>query len=167
MAVHIRLARLGRTHRPYYRVVAIDSRNHREGRAAEILGTYDPMLVEKNIQVNIDRVHAWVNNGAKVSEAVRSLLQREGYQPLSDEAKEAISKRRGKRRAASKTRAKKDGKKWEAPSRRSLIKHQKAQKQAGLATRDEQLSAHRTAKAAAEAAAAPAEEASAEGSSES
>ena len=44
MAVHIRLARLGRTHRPFYRVVAIDSRNHREGRAAEVLGTYDPML---------------------------------------------------------------------------------------------------------------------------
>ena len=47
MAVHIRLARLGRTHRPFYRVVAIDSRNHREGRAAEVLGTYDPMLAEK------------------------------------------------------------------------------------------------------------------------
>ena len=158
MAVHIRLARLGRTHRPYYRVVAIDSRNHREGRAAEILGTYDPMLAEKNIQVNIDRVHAWVNNGAKVSEAVRSLLQREGYQPLSDEAKEAVSKRRGKRRAANKTRAKKDGKKWQAPSRRALLKHKKAQKQERLSAQEEQLAKHRAAKEAAAAAAAPAEE---------
>lgn len=159
MAVHIRLARLGRTHRPFYRVVAIDSRNHREGRAAEILGTYDPMLPAKNIQVKIDRVHAWINNGAQLSESVTSLLRRDGYAPLPEEAIQSAAKKRAKRRAAAKSRAKKDGKKWVAPSARAVAKHQKAQKQARLAAQEEALAAHRAAKAAAEAAAAPAEEA--------
>ncbi|TVR47221.1 MAG: 30S ribosomal protein S16 [Planctomycetota bacterium] len=154
MAVRIRLTRLGRTHRPYYRVVAIDGRNHREGRAAEILGIYDPLLSEKNMQVDIDRVHAWVNQGAQLSESVYNLLKHSGYSPLSEEAKTSKTKKAQKRRAANKSRAKKDGKKWEAPNRRARTKHLKAQKQARLAAQEEALAAHRAAKAAA----APAEE---------
>ena len=158
MAVHIRLARLGRTHRPFYRVVAIDSRNHREGRAAEVLGTYDPMLAEKNIQVNIDRVHAWIKEGAQLSESVNSLLSRDGYDVLPQEVKDSAAKKRAKRRAASKSRAKKDGSKFVPASRRAVNKHKKALKVARLAEQEEKLAAHRAAQEAAAAAEAPAEE---------
>ncbi|TVR15142.1 MAG: 30S ribosomal protein S16 [Planctomycetota bacterium] len=158
MAVRIRLARFGRSHRPFYRVVAIDSRNHREGRASEVLGTYDPLLPEKNISVDIERVHAWISQGALLTEAVRSLLKRGGYQVQPETVIASQEKKRAKKSAARKSRAKKDGKKWQAPSRRAVLKHKKAQKQERLAAYEEQLAKHRAAKEAAAAAEAPAEE---------
>src|SRR3954471_17705346 len=80
MAVCIRLSRFGRLHRPYFRIVAIDGRRHREGEASEILGSYDPLLKDKNIQVNMDRVGAWISQGAQVSESLTNLLKFHGYQ---------------------------------------------------------------------------------------
>ena len=68
MSVCIRLARFGRLHRPFFRVVAIDKRNAREGLTNEVIGTYDPLLKEKNLVVEMDRVTAWVNQGAVISE---------------------------------------------------------------------------------------------------
>ena len=53
MAVRIRLSRFGRLHRPFYRIIAIDSRRHREGEASEVLGSYDPLLKDKNIVVDM------------------------------------------------------------------------------------------------------------------
>lgn len=163
MSLKIRLARFGRTHTPFYRVVAIDSRNHREGKAKEVLGTYDPNLAEKNIKVDIDRVHYWVSHGAILSESVASLLKRDGYEVLPEEVKARSGKRRIKRREAVKTRAKKDGKKWVAPSRRAKLKHAAKIKAEAFAKLQE---AHAAKKAAEEAAAAEAE-APAEESSDS
>ena len=84
MAVHIRLARHGRTHTPFYRVVAIDSRRAREGKACEVLGTYNPAPADKNIQVDIEAVHKWILAGAQYTSSVESLLKRAGYETLPE-----------------------------------------------------------------------------------
>ena len=110
--------------------------------------------------MNIERVHAWINQGAQLSESVSSLLRRDGYDALSPEAKESAAKKRAKRRAAFKSRAKKDGTKFVPASRRAVNKHQKALKVQRLAEQEEKLAAHRAAQEAAAEAEAPAEESS-------
>lgn len=70
--VKIRLSRIGRTHAPVYRIVAIDSRKKRDGEALEILGTYNPYTKEL-IQFHRERIDAWVAQGAVVSDAVKKL----------------------------------------------------------------------------------------------
>ena len=127
MSVCIRLARFGRLHRPFFRIVAIDKRNAREGLTNEIVGTSDPLLKEKNISIEMERVTAWVNNGAIISPALVSLLKHNGYQVPTTVAKPPKAK---------KPEAKRDGKKWIAPSRRALLKHKakiKAVRKAELA----------------------------------
>ena len=70
--VKIRLSRLGRTHAPMYRIVAIDSRKKRDGEALEILGTYNPFTKEL-VQYHAERIEHWVSMGAVVTDAVRKL----------------------------------------------------------------------------------------------
>ncbi len=145
MAVCIRLSRLGRLHRPFYRIVAIDRRNAREGLSNEVLGTYDPTLADgKAITVKSDRVEAWLKQGAILSDALGSLFKHHGVQvtlPVSGKLK---------LRANDKGGPKKDGKKFVAASRRSVKKH------------EAKLKGERKTKAAAEAAAAKPAEAAAE-----
>ena len=82
MAVKLRLKRMGRTHRPFYRLNAIDSRSPRDGRAIEQLGTYDPVNKdkEKQFSANIERCRYWLDHGAIPSETVSSLLKRSGLE---------------------------------------------------------------------------------------
>lgn len=118
MAVRIRLARFGRIHRPYFRIMACDKRVHREGVANEVIGTYDPLVGKQNIQIDIDKLKVWIAKGALISEALASLLKHAGYEVPVTSA--------GVRAAAAKARAgkpKKDGKKFVVASRRSLRKH--------------------------------------------
>ncbi len=72
MAVKIRLARIGKKGAPFYRLVAIDSRNKRDGQYLENLGTYDS-LNGKVIQYHEDRVQYWVSNGAIITDAVKKI----------------------------------------------------------------------------------------------
>ena len=74
--VKIRLTRAGAKKRPFYRIIAIDSRRARDGRPLEFLGTYDPKLDPEVLQVRSERVDAWVARGAQLSPTVRSLLRR-------------------------------------------------------------------------------------------
>ncbi len=78
MAVRIRMQQLGRMHRHFYRIVAIDHRQPREGRALEILGTYDPAIKEKEerVRLNPDRIKYWLSVGAKPSEHVAIFLKK-------------------------------------------------------------------------------------------
>ena len=82
MAVKIRLKRMGRTHRPFYRVNATVDRNPRDGRVLEELGHYDPMLADKSKRfvVNLDRVRYWLDTGAIPSETVSSHLKKQGLE---------------------------------------------------------------------------------------
>jgi len=72
--VKLRLQRFGNHKRPYYRVVASDSKQPRDGKFLDILGTYDPI----NGQVNFDKekIQAWISNGAQPTDTVRSLLKK-------------------------------------------------------------------------------------------
>ncbi len=78
MAVRIRMKKMGRKHRPYFRIVAIDSRQPRDGRTLEDLGTYDPMVrkTEDRVQLKPDRVKYWMSVGALPSEKVQTLLDK-------------------------------------------------------------------------------------------
>ena len=78
MAVRIRLKKLGRKKRPFYRVVAIDSRFKRDGREIERLGWYDPIQDNNSCNLNEDRVLYWLNQGAKPSDTVQGLFRRNG-----------------------------------------------------------------------------------------
>jgi small subunit ribosomal protein S16 len=75
LAVRIRLSRVGATKRPSYRLVAIDSRRPRDGRALEILGYYDPLTEPATVQINTERLAAWVGNGALPSATVAKLIK--------------------------------------------------------------------------------------------
>lgn len=78
MAVRIRLTRVGATKRPSYRVIAIDSRRARDGRALEILGFYDPLTDPATVNMDADRVNAWIAKGATPSETVQKLMRQAG-----------------------------------------------------------------------------------------
>ena len=81
MAVRIRLSRVGATKRPSYRVVAIDSRRPRDGRALEILGFYDPLTEPATVQINAERLAVWVGKGALPSDTVAKLIKLNGSSP--------------------------------------------------------------------------------------
>ncbi len=76
--VKIRLQRYGKKKAPFYRIVATDSRNPRDGRFIEIVGTYNPLTNPATVKINAESVTSWINNGAKVTDTVKSLLVREG-----------------------------------------------------------------------------------------
>jgi small subunit ribosomal protein S16 len=79
LAVHIRLRRMGATKRPFYRIVAADSRRARNGRFLELLGTYDPVPKPAVVQVAEDKLSKWLDQGAVPSDTVGSLLDQIGF----------------------------------------------------------------------------------------
>lgn len=93
MAVKIRLTRVGATKRPSYRVVAIDSRKPRDGRALEILGYYDPLTDPATVQLDGARVQEWIAKGAKPSETVVKLMRQAGVGQATSEASKEPAKK--------------------------------------------------------------------------
>ena len=78
MAVRIRMKMMGRKHRQYFRIVAIDARQPRDGRIIEELGSYDPMIRNTDDRVTLkpDRIKYWLGVGALPSENVAVLLRK-------------------------------------------------------------------------------------------
>jgi small subunit ribosomal protein S16 len=74
LAVAIRLTRVGATKRPAYRVIAIDKRRSRDGRALEILGYYDPLTEPATVKLETDKIKAWIGKGAQPSDTVVRLM---------------------------------------------------------------------------------------------
>ena len=106
MAVRIRLSRVGATKRPSYRVVAIDSRRPRDGRALEILGFYDPLTKPATVQIDADRFAAWVGKGALPSATVAKLIKINTGRPGPAEAAAAKAPAAAKPAAAKTAAAK-------------------------------------------------------------
>lgn len=79
MAVKIRLARHGAKKSPFYRIVVADSESPRDGRYLENVGTYDPLLDPAKVTLKSERVKYWMDQGAKPTDTVRSLLKKEGF----------------------------------------------------------------------------------------
>ena len=75
MAVVIRLMRAGAKKRPFYRVVAADSRRQRDGRFLEILGHYNPQQDPSLIEIDADKARAWLDKGAQPTDQVAKLLK--------------------------------------------------------------------------------------------
>ncbi len=89
MAVKLRLKRMGAKQRPFYRIVAADSRSPRDGRFIEVVGTYNPISKPAEININEELVMKWLNNGALPTETVRNILSKEGIMAKYAEAKKA------------------------------------------------------------------------------
>ena len=157
MAVCIRLSRFGRLHRPFFRIVAIDRRNAREGLSNEVIGTYDPALDDgKAITVKPGRVEAWLAKGAILSDALRNLFKHHGVAVQVPPKRKVVAAKPAKAAAKAKpaAKAKKGEKQAFVPAkRRALKKHQAKLK----AERKIKTAAEAAAAAAAKAAAAPAE----------
>ena len=83
MSVRIRLKKMGRLHRPFFRVNACDIRAPRDGKVLECLGTYDPLEKDESKRVTIKRDRAvwWIDQGAQPTETVWSLLKKIGIHP--------------------------------------------------------------------------------------
>merc|ERR1711934_909203 len=84
MPVRMRLARFGRTHNPFYRIVVADSRRARDGKHLEVLGTYDPKpnkMNEKHVRLDTTRCKYWLSVGAQPSDTVGRLLAQGGLTP--------------------------------------------------------------------------------------
>ncbi|WP_283966647.1 30S ribosomal protein S16 [Tritonibacter sp. AK171] len=81
MAMKIRLARGGSKKRPFYRIVAADSRMPRDGRFIEKLGTYNPLLPkdsEERVKMDIEKIQAWLDKGAQPTDRVARMLEAAG-----------------------------------------------------------------------------------------
>ena len=87
MAMKIRLARGGSKKRPFYRIVATDSRMPRDGRFIEKLGTYNPLLPkdsEQRVQMNMERVQYWLDQGAQPTDRISRFLEAAGHSPKTE-----------------------------------------------------------------------------------
>lgn len=78
MAVRIRLKRMGAKHKPFYRFVVADSRGKRDGAFLEEVGYYNPLAKPYEIKVDEEKVLAWLNRGAQVTDGARCLLKKIG-----------------------------------------------------------------------------------------
>jgi small subunit ribosomal protein S16 len=81
MAIKIRLARGGSKKRPFYRIVAADSRMPRDGRFIERLGTYNPLLPkdsEERVKMDIERIQEWISKGAQPTDRIARMLEAAG-----------------------------------------------------------------------------------------
>lgn len=100
MAVRIRLKKMGRAHRPFFRVCAVDQRSPRDGRVIEELGHYDPMCPETDARALLkgDRIDYWVGVGAQPSEKVKVLIKKYGSDGTHLEQQKAALERLGNRK---------------------------------------------------------------------
>lgn len=89
MAVKLRLKRMGAKQKPFYRIVAADSRGKRDGRFLENVGTYNPIKKPAEISVNEERTLYWLSQGAIPTDTVRSILSKQGVMKKFAESKKA------------------------------------------------------------------------------
>ncbi len=80
--VKVRLTRMGAKKAPFYRIVATDSRNRRDGRFLEVLGYYDPVKQPEVLHIKFDRLEYWKSVGAQLTDTVASLVKRARKQPV-------------------------------------------------------------------------------------
>ena len=101
MAVRIRMKQMGRKHRPFYRICAMDIRTPRDGRVLEQLGTYDPMIPETDARVvmDLERIQHWIDHGATPSDNIKVFLKKYGVKGTHVEAqKQAVDRLAAARR---------------------------------------------------------------------
>ncbi|MBI4067434.1 30S ribosomal protein S16 [Candidatus Gottesmanbacteria bacterium] len=75
MSVRIRLKRVGKKDRATYRIIAIDKREKRDGKALDTIGFYDPTLNPNKVQFDQKKLDRWVSHGAIISDSVRQIIK--------------------------------------------------------------------------------------------
>lgn len=80
MAVRIRLTRLGRKKKPFYRIIVADSEAPRDGKFLDIVGTYDPMQNPAAINIDGEKLTSWIGKGAELTTTVNSLVKKHNRQ---------------------------------------------------------------------------------------
>lgn len=154
MAVRIRLKKMGRKHKPFFRVCATDARTARDGRVIEELGYYDPMVRDTDARaiLNGERIDYWLGVGAQPSDKVAVLIKKYGSNGTHLEQQKAALEQISNRKQQAAVAA--------ANAQRALAEKLKAEEEAAAAKKAEEEAA---VKAAAEAEAAEAEADAAEG----
>jgi small subunit ribosomal protein S16 len=105
------MKKLGRRHRPFFRICAMDARAPRDGREIEVIGTYDPMVRDPDarVQFNLERVSYWLSVGAQPTEKVAILLKKYGPNGTrlkqNQEALARLAEQRARRAARAKVAA--------------------------------------------------------------
>ena len=89
MAVKLRLMRMGAKKKPFYRIVAADSRSPRDGRFIEVIGTYNPLVSPAETKVDEELAIKWLKNGATPTDTVRNLFSKAGVMNKGDAAAQA------------------------------------------------------------------------------
>ena len=84
MAVKIRLARLGRTKKPFYRIVVANSESPRDGKFLAVVGTYDPLKNPAEVKIKQEQVDQWLAKGALPTETVKTLLAKAAAAPAAE-----------------------------------------------------------------------------------
>ena len=92
MAVKLRLKRMGGRQKPFYRIVAADSRFPRDGRFIESVGTYDPLKGKEVVTLDEAKILTWLGNGAEPTDTVRNILSRQGIMKKFAESKKSTKK---------------------------------------------------------------------------
>ena len=87
MAVKIRLKRMGAKKRPFYRIVAADSRTQRDGRVIEEIGYYNPITTPAEVKIDEEKAIKWLNDGAAPTDTVKNLLSKAGVMTKFHEQK--------------------------------------------------------------------------------
>lgn len=87
--VKLRMKRMGKKKAPFYRIVAADSRDRRDGREIEVIGTYDPKANPALVNFDEEKALKWLNNGAVPSDTVRNILSNAGVMKKFADAKKA------------------------------------------------------------------------------
>ena len=120
MSVRIRMKKMGRKHRPFYRICAMELRVPRDGRVLEELGTYDPMVPETDARaiLNSERIKYWLSVGAQPSDKVGVLIKKYGAEGTHVEAQRLALARlaQGKRQTAPRGAAPAEAPAAEAPA---------------------------------------------------
>jgi small subunit ribosomal protein S16 len=110
MAVKMRLRRMGRKNRPFYRVVVADSRHPRDGRFIDSIGHYDPLQDPAEVVIDEEKVMKWLSKGVELTDTVRSILSREGLLETRHKSKYAatVKAEEGKKTEAKEEKTKAD-----------------------------------------------------------
>ena len=134
------MTRIGRRHRPFFRINAVDGRTPRDGKILEKLGHYDPLEkdADKQVVIDLEKVKVWLDKGAVPSETVAEILAKRGLMTKYLEEKRV-------RRARAKAQAKKKGKLFAEADRVAAVKKAEADK---LAVEEAKKAAEEAAKAA-------------------
>jgi small subunit ribosomal protein S16 len=166
--VVIRLARMGKTHKPFYRITVADSRAAATGKFLEQIGHYDPNQNPPDIKVNAESALKWIKNGAQPSDTVRTLFYRQGLLEQATNARTGKTSDVKTRESyqAKKPKVHKKAKEKAEANAKAAAAAKAAEEKAAEEAKAAEAAAAAEAKAAAEAAASAAAEAPAEAAAE-